>query len=538
MATLSMLINGLHGHVLQRFPGSSEYYSYQGIYLVDDATVCESGMVYVGEAECMLRLLLRGNLPMDCVLFAAKGDEERLCNAPRHDVPLILTDLPLIGLYNALFRTLSQCSGWRTKLLSESHNSLRTLLTTATRELSFSVRLLSNSLQHLGQSVLEGEDELLALAQENPEQNSQALLEGLLQQLQANASGPEIVTTQRKDGYIYAVLPVRQRGTALGFLFACTKGRNSMLHNMLLVLAEAVKELMLRAQEESGETDSFQLLAANFLGDAPDDLDKLDIRLRQLTKRPKRFIRSLVIRQLGEDGHPLPVLPKVLQTIYSEVKQMFPNDNVAILPDCIYVMLSDAVPNAPIPVAEDAEFSRLLERHHAYAMVTNPSQWLRGVRVLYLQAHQLLPAAVAVRYQKERERRCLRFDRYAPYYAIHLCEKAARKAMGVGDILYLCHTSVLTLTRYDRAFNSNLRDVLFTFLMNDRSISETSRQLYMHRNTTIYKLNKIQELTGDDLTNPYTRHQMVFSCMIIRYVEEYLHQNVDLPPLENNLLRK
>ena len=46
------------------------------------------------------------------------------------------------------------------------------------------------------------------------------------------------------------------------------------------------------------------------------------------------------------------------------------------------------------------------------------------------------------------------------------------------------------------------------------------------------------ELTGDDLTNPYTRHQMVFSCMIIRYVEEYLRQNVDLPPLENNLLRK
>lgn len=37
------------------------------------------------------------------------------------------------------------------------------------------------------------------------------------------------------------------------------------------------------------------------------------------------------------------------------------------------------------------------------------------------------------------------------------------------------------------------------FLANGMNVSETSRKLYMHRNTLIYRLNKIKKLTGLDL---------------------------------------
>ena len=110
--------------------------------------------------------------------------------------------------------------------------------------------------------------------------------------------------------------------------------------------------------------------------------------------------------------------------------------------------------------------------------------------------------------------------------------------MGDNDILYLCHPAVLTLTRYDRAYNNNLRDTLFTYLMHDRSISETSRKLFQHRNTTIYKINQIQEMVNDDLENPYTRHQLILSCMIIRYLERCQHVSIDLLPVDNRLLRR
>ena len=39
------------------------------------------------------------------------------------------------------------------------------------------------------------------------------------------------------------------------------------------------------------------------------------------------------------------------------------------------------------------------------------------------------------------------------------------------------------------------------FFANGMNISQTARKLYMHRNTLIYRLNKIQKTTGIDLRN-------------------------------------
>lgn len=39
------------------------------------------------------------------------------------------------------------------------------------------------------------------------------------------------------------------------------------------------------------------------------------------------------------------------------------------------------------------------------------------------------------------------------------------------------------------------------FFENGMNVSETARKLYMHRNTLIYRLNKIQKTTGIDLRN-------------------------------------
>ena len=40
---------------------------------------------------------------------------------------------------------------------------------------------------------------------------------------------------------------------------------------------------------------------------------------------------------------------------------------------------------------------------------------------------------------------------------------------------------------------------VYTFFDNNLNISETSRQLYIHRNTLVYRLEKIQKKTGLDV---------------------------------------
>ena len=54
------------------------------------------------------------------------------------------------------------------------------------------------------------------------------------------------------------------------------------------------------------------------------------------------------------------------------------------------------------------------------------------------------------------------------------------------------------------------------FFENGMNVSETARRLYMHRNTLIYRLNKIQKTTGMDLRN----FEMAVTFRILRVLYE------------------
>jgi DNA-binding PucR family transcriptional regulator len=50
--------------------------------------------------------------------------------------------------------------------------------------------------------------------------------------------------------------------------------------------------------------------------------------------------------------------------------------------------------------------------------------------------------------------------------------------------------------RYDEANGSQLTETLVTFLTNDESLTKTAADLFAHRHTVRYRLEKIGEITG------------------------------------------
>jgi carbohydrate diacid regulator len=79
--------------------------------------------------------------------------------------------------------------------------------------------------------------------------------------------------------------------------------------------------------------------------------------------------------------------------------------------------------------------------------------------------------------------------------------------MGIGRLIYqlpmdLCRVFLKEVFK-EEPFESLDSETLMTiqkFFENDLNVSETSRQLYVHRNTLVYRLDKIQKMTGLDLT--------------------------------------
>ena len=50
-------------------------------------------------------------------------------------------------------------------------------------------------------------------------------------------------------------------------------------------------------------------------------------------------------------------------------------------------------------------------------------------------------------------------------------------------------------------FDEETLTTINKFFENSLNVSETSRQLYIHRNTLVYRLDKLQKMTGLDLRN-------------------------------------
>ncbi|MEG0614805.1 MAG: helix-turn-helix domain-containing protein, partial [Oscillospiraceae bacterium] len=87
-----------------------------------------------------------------------------------------------------------------------------------------------------------------------------------------------------------------------------------------------------------------------------------------------------------------------------------------------------------------------------------------------------------------------------------LCETFLREVFKRGSIESLDHETLFTIQRF---FENNL------------NVSETSRKLFVHRNTLVYRLEKIKKLTGLDLRE--FDHAIIFKIALM--VKKYLTAN-------------
>ena len=89
--------------------------------------------------------------------------------------------------------------------------------------------------------------------------------------------------------------------------------------------------------------------------------------------------------------------------------------------------------------------------------------------------------------------------------------------MGIEDqeILHEYYEHIIQpIEDYDKKNDSSLTAVLRSYLKNNGSVKETADELFIHRNTVNYKINKIEELLNMDLSSLDTRLQLSIGFML------------------------
>ena len=97
--------------------------------------------------------------------------------------------------------------------------------------------------------------------------------------------------------------------------------------------------------------------------------------------------------------------------------------------------------------------------------------------------------------------------------------------LGIGRIIYQLPTTLCEMFLNEvfkknplETLDEDTLDTINKFFENNLNVSETSRKLYVHRNTLVYRLEKIKKLTGLDLRE--FDHAIVFKVAMM--VKQYL----------------
>ena len=90
---------------------------------------------------------------------------------------------------------------------------------------------------------------------------------------------------------------------------------------------------------------------------------------------------------------------------------------------------------------------------------------------------------------------------------------AIRESSAVDGLL---HPALNIIERYDRENQTDLLRTLKVYLENDCNAQKCGRLLFLHRNSLVYRVHRIQEISGCDLSDPTERSYLRISFLLRR----------------------
>ena len=105
-------------------------------------------------------------------------------------------------------------------------------------------------------------------------------------------------------------------------------------------------------------------------------------------------------------------------------------------------------------------------------------------------------------------------------------EVIAYSSLGIGRLIYqlpipLCKMFIREIFdgKSPDDFDEETLTTINKFFENSLNVSETSRQLYIHRNTLVYRLDKLQKSTGLDLRVFEDAITFKIALMVVKYMK-------------------
>ena len=237
-----------------------------------------------------------------------------------------------------------------------------------------------------------------------------------------------------------------------------------------------------------------------------------------------RFLYNLII---GAEPSSLPdaykylTFPSNLVVLYCKPTgdaSLFPNENVLseslsnIVPNCHVISqraYTSIIGSIDIIRKIGAVLSVFPQKCKVHIGVSNSFNSVNELREHYREAVD----AFNIGLQLDPDINIYTFEDYGIYIML-------RSACEYVNLTRYLHPALPKLAKYDNEFGTNLEKTLYIYLKSACSIKETANQLYLHRNSVIYRLRRIEEICNVDLNDTDTRFRIRFSFLICTAIDQ------------------
>lgn len=259
-------------------------------------------------------------------------------------------------------------------------------------------------------------------------------------------------------------------------------------------------------QKNSVFTDNKGIMYSYFLADllknTSPNIDRIKKRLKSLDFN---LTSNLYIMVIPADSYRNSTTR--LEVILQNIKY--------ILVGSLYVIYENSIvfliPKEKYQEFSEQELERLtnfLESSQLKAGISNFFETLEETPRFYKQALDALYFGSHLGHQSS----IYYYKDYYIYQLLYALEKEDK------EIRYLIHPGIMKLYLYDQENNTNFIDTLREYLVSPGQPSLVAKNLFIHKNTLLYRLSKIKEITSCDLTTGEDYMYFNLSLRIMAYL--------------------
>lgn len=192
------------------------------------------------------------------------------------------------------------------------------------------------------------------------------------------------------------------------------------------------------------------------------------------------------------------------------IRSLFPSCIMTIYKDCAVFLINSASCEPPLSAQEE----QLLELGKAHDLKIGVSMRFSKITAMKAQ-YELVSATMEVGMRLAPKEIIYLYQDLADLVWLHLLQKGST-GIQVGDI---CCEEIRILHDYDKKYHTSLVESLMVYLLSERSLLKASERLHLHRNSLVYRLDKINSIVDLDLSDPLYRRYLLASCYALCYME-------------------